>query len=309
MTSTVLELSNTIPMEPDLLNDTIQALLDKGGPDDDDFDAVMAFVNQIRPEEVADFQRAVKPILNPSTLIGFSFTKPFGYNGDFFIIEKIYQQYANPNPKYTNWDKFIHRLPVAIAVVNRKKLAIEILTELNKKADGDTKSVLILGSGPVTEVNEYLLQTPDNTLEFDMIDLDQRAIDYAKAKNRAFLHCMKFTNRNVIRFLPEKKYDLIWSAGLFDYFKDKHFVYLIKKFYAHVCPGGEMIIGNFGVQNPSRKIMEILADWYLYHRSEEELISFAKQAGVPASEIEIIKEPLGINLFLRTTRRVSEESA
>lgn len=296
-------------MEPDLLNDTIQALLDKGGPDEDDFDAVMAFVNQIRPEEVADFQKAVKPILNPSTLIGFSFTKPFGYNGDFFIIEKIYQQYANPNPRYTKWDQFIHRLPVAIAVVNRKKLAIEILTGLNKKADGDTRTVLILGSGPVTEVNEYLLQTPDNTLQFDMIDLDQRAIDYARAKNRDFLHCMKFTNRNVIRFLPEKNYDLIWSAGLFDYFKDKHFVYLIKKFYAHVSPGGEMIIGNFGVQNPSRKIMEILADWYLYHRSEEELISFAKQAGVPSSEIEIIKEPLGINLFLRTTRRASDETA
>lgn len=289
-------------MEQEYLVNTIQHLLDKGGPDHDDFDAVLSFVDQIRPEEVEAFQNAMKPILNPSTLIGFSFTKPFGYNGDFFIIEKIYQKYANPDPRYSKWDAFIHRLPVAIAVVNRKKLAIEMLTALNTSADGEKRSVLILGSGPVTEVNEYLLQTPGNTLVFDMVDLDQRAIDYAKVKNRNFLHFMRFINRNVIRFVPDNSYDLIWSAGLFDYFKDKHFVYLIKKFYEHINPGGEMIIGNFGVQNPSRKIMEILADWYLYHRSEEELVDFASQAGVPPSNIEIIKEPLGINLFLKTTK-------
>ncbi len=135
-----------------------------------------------------------------------------------------------------------------------------------------------------------------------MIDLDQRAIDYAKNKNKAFLDRMNFQKRNVIRFVPEKSYDLIWSAGLFDYFKDKHFVYLIKKFYQHVDPGGEMIIGNFGVQNPSRKIMEVLADWFLYHRSEGELVGFAQQAGIPSTNVEILKEPLGINLFLRTKK-------
>ena len=285
-----------------LLTDIIQSLFDKYGPDDDDFHAVLEFVDQIKPEEVEEFRKAMQPILNPSTLIGFSFTKPFGYNGDFFIIEKIYQKYASPDPRYTKWDAFIHRLPVAIAVVNRKKLAKEILTDLNNQANGESKSVLILGSGPVTEVNEYLIETPNNHLMFDMIDLDQRAIDYAKNKNKAFLHFMRFQNRNVIRFVPDKTYDLIWSAGLFDYFKDKHFVYLIKKFYQHVNPGGEMIIGNFGFQNPSRKIMEILADWFLYHRSEEELIGFAQQAGIPSENVKIVKEPLGINLFLRASK-------
>lgn len=289
-------------MEQGVFDITIKSLFDKNGPDDEDFESVLEFVNQLEPDEVEKFREAMKPILNPSTLIGFSFTKPFGYNGDFFIIEKIYQKYANPNPKYKKWDEFIHRLPVAIAVVNRKKLAKEILAELNKNANGESKSVLILGSGPVTEVNEYLIETPGNNLVFDMIDLDQRAIDYAKNKNKPFLKFMNFEKRNVIRYVPEKNYDLIWSAGLFDYFKDKHFVYLIKKFYQHINPEGEMIIGNFGVQNPSRKIMEILADWFLYHRSEEELIGFAQQAGIPPKNVEILKEPLGINLFLRTKK-------
>ncbi len=60
-----------------------------------------------------------------------------------------------------------------------------------------------------------------------------------------------------------------------------------------------MIIGNFNTNNPSRRIMEILGDWFLYHRSEEELKGFAMQAGIAKEKIEVIREPLGINLFLR----------
>jgi hypothetical protein len=48
--------------------------------------------------------------------------------------------------------------------------------------------------------------------------------------------------------------------------------------------------------------MEILGDWFLYHRSEEELVKFALQAGVPENKIEVISEPLGINLFLRVRK-------
>ncbi len=273
-------------------------LFDNNGPDLEDFDEVMALVDKLPASEVESFREAMQPILHPGTIIGFSYTKPFGYNGDFFIIEKIYQHYVNPDPNCRKWDEFFHRLPAAIAVVNRKKLAISMLKELNEGSGNHPKQVLILGSGPVTEVNEYLKETPGNSISFDLIDLDQRAIDYARQKNKEYLHCLNFYNKNVIRFNPDKKYDLIWSAGLFDYFKDKHFVYLLKRYYDLVVPGGQMVIGNFSTENPSRKIMEVLGDWFLYHRSEEGLKEFALRAGIDPEHTEVISEPLGINLFL-----------
>lgn len=282
--------------------DLIDTLFEKNGPDPEEYKAILHWVDQIRPENIDDFRQAMKPILNPGTIIGFSFTKPFGYNGDFFIIEKIYQHYVSPDPKYKKWDEFFHTLEAAIAVVNRKALAIKILTELNGNANGDTRDVLILGSGPVTEVYEYFQASPQNYLTFELLDLDKRAIAYAKNKHKPNLHCMNFHNQNVIRYTPEKKYDLIWSAGLFDYFKDKHFVFMIKKYYQFIKDGGEMIIGNFNVNNPSRKIMEVLGDWFLFHRSKDELIRFALQAGIPEQNVEVISEPLGINLFLKVKK-------
>ena len=293
---------NTLKFKEEV-HQTIDVLLPEifinNGPDKQDYQLIFSIIEQISVDEIESFRAAMQPILNPGTIIGFSFTKPFGYNGDFFIIEKIYQNYVSPDPRYKKWDEFFHTFPAAIAVVNRKKLAKDILYQLHADTNNIQGNVLILGSGPVTEVYEFLTENPESRLDFDLIDLDKRAIDYAKAKNRKFLHRMDFFNCNIIRFTPDKTYDLIWSAGLFDYFKDKHFVYLLKKYYEYLNPGGEMIIGNFASGNPSRKIMEILGDWFLVHRSPDELKNFALQAGIPPSKIEVASEPLGINLFLR----------
>lgn len=280
----------------------ISDVLARNGPEPDEYIRFLLMVEQLKADDVEPFRSLMQPILTPSTIIGFSFTKPFGYNGDFFIIEKMYQNYVNPDPRFEKWDKFFHLLPAARAVVNRKELAIDQFIALNELHNGE-KDVLILGSGPANEVHEYLTISPGNQITFDLIDLDERAIAYAGNKNRDYLSRISFHHKNAIRFVPPKQYDLIWSAGLFDYFKDKHFIYMIRKYYAALKPGGKMIIGNFNVNNPSRKIMEVLGDWFLYHRSEEELREFSIRSDIPEDEIQIMAEPLFINLFLTITKK------
>ncbi len=162
--------------------------------------------------------------------------------------------------------------------------------------------VLILGSGPATDVYEYLSDHPDSGLHFDLIDLDQRAIDYAKEKNAKFLDRLNFIRMNVLRFKTHKFYDLVWSAGLFDYFKEKHFIYLLRKYNEFVAEGGEMIIGNFSDENPSTGGMHAILEWYLNQRSPEELVYYAVEAGAKRENVYVDKEPLGVNLFLRVKK-------
>lgn len=280
----------------------IRKFFDKNGIDEDEYIEFYGLIDQIKAEDIQYVRSLVSSILNPNSLIGFAHTKPFGYSGDFFIIEKIYQCYLSSDKKYRKWDLFFQNTPAVIAVRNRKLLAIKIFEELYNKSFGVKQKVLILGSGPVSETFDFLEQNPDSQIEFEMLDMDKRAIAYAKNKNRNFLDKMTFINQNVIRYTPEKKYDLIWSAGLFDYFKGKHFVFLVKKYYENLKDGGEMIIGNFNIENPSRRCMEIVCDWFLYHRSADELKQYAIQAGIEESKIDVIQEPLGINLFLRVRK-------
>ena len=68
----------------------IDYLIGKGGPEPQDYCEFTAIVNNLDSAEIDDFRERIKTILNDNTLIGHGFVKPFGYPGDFTLIDKIY---------------------------------------------------------------------------------------------------------------------------------------------------------------------------------------------------------------------------
>ncbi|MEN8229670.1 MAG: class I SAM-dependent methyltransferase [Bacteroidota bacterium] len=276
----------------------LNRLVEKGGPEPHEYKEFSAIVNNLEDEELELFRAVIRESLNENTLIGHGYVKPFGYPGDFSLIHNIYQEYVNPDQKYRNWDRFFQDQAGAHAVRNRKNYFLKRCAEIEKR-DHQTKRVLILGSGPATDVNEYLKNNPDSTISFDLVDFDQNAIDFAMSQNAQFKDSIDYFKINVLRFKPFHWYDLIWSAGLFDYFKDKHFVYMIHKYYKYLNEGGEFIIGNFSNSNPTRRLMEVLSDWYLNHRSKYDLVRMALEAKANVEHVEVEMEELGVNLFLR----------
>ncbi len=282
--------------------DFLRELVVKGGPDVEDYDRLIDLVNSLDEDQYPAFRELIAPALTENSLQGWTYNKPFGYAGDFMIIEKIYRQHVSPNFLFRNWDRFYHIQHAARAVRNRKEFFKELCARLEARDDSE-KSVLILGSGPATDVFEYIQSRPDTQIRFELIDWDQNAIDYATEKNAAYLDRITFHKMNVLRFRSHKLYDMIWSAGLFDYFKEKHFVYLVQKFEPMLAPNGEMVIGNFNKKNPTRRLMEAMGEWYLNHRSEFDLMKHSIDAGVEEERIMVDREPLGINLFLRIKGR------
>ena len=278
--------------------DFLISLVAKGGPEPEEYKEFTAIVNNLEDEELSMFREIIRDSLNENTLIGHGFVKPFGYPGDYSLIHNIYRQYVNPDKKYSNWDRFFQDQAGAHAVRNRKDYFHSRCAELDRKGT-EEKRILILGSGPATDVYEYLRANPESRIRFDLVDFDQNAIDFARAQNREFNGRIEYFKINVLRFKPYQWYDLIWSAGLFDYFKDKHFVYMISKYYKYLNEGGEFIIGNFSNSNPTRRLMEVLSDWYLVHRSKYDLVRMALEANAREEQVEVDMEELGVNLFLR----------
>lgn len=278
--------------------DYLKALLSKGGPGEEETPVFTDIVNNISEKEIDQFRDIIRPSLNENTLIGHAYLKPFGYPGDFKVIHNIYKKHVNPNPQFSNWDRFFQSQAGAMAVRNRKKYFIEKCQQLEKLSK-DPCRVLILGSGPATDVNEYLVAHPQTKIIFDLIDFDQNAINFARQQNESFNGSVEYFRINVLRYKPFKMYDLIWSAGLFDYFKDKHFVYMIRKYANYIAENGEFIIGNFSTNNPTKRLMEVLSDWYLNHRSSYDLVKLAIEADIAEERISIDKEQLGVNLFLK----------
>lgn len=279
----------------------LEYLVKKGGPDLPDYERFTSIVNNLVPEEVDNFREIIRPALNANTLIGHGFVKPFGYPGDFNLIDKIYRFDINEDANYKNWDLFFQNQPGANAVRNRKDFFIEYCKNLAEKKEN--AKVLILGSGPATDVYEFMSSfSGGNNINIDLIDFDQAAIDFSMAKNKQFEGQITYNKINALRYNSYKLYDLIWSAGLFDYFKDKHFTFLIRKYINCLAEDGEMVISNFSTRNPTKRLMEVLSDWYLNLRTESDLYRIALDANVDKELVIVDKEPLGINLFLKVRK-------
>lgn len=287
--------------EPEV-DDFLSDLIKKGGPEPQDYEKFTSLVNNLEPEEIDIFRQELKTILNENTLIGHGFVKPYGYPGDFTLIDKIYQFDINQEYQYKNWDLFFQNQPGANAVRNRKDFFIKYCNNLS--AAKKNAKVLILGSGPASDVHEFLSNNSGgNGITFDLIDFDQSAINFSMKKNEKFEGQISYNKINALRFNSYKLYDLIWSAGLFDYFKDKHFTFLIRKYVNCLNDDGEMVISNFSTRNPTKRLMEVLSDWYLNLRTESDLYRIASDANINKELVSVDKEPLGINLFLKIRKK------
>ncbi len=275
--------------------DFVRHIVAKGGPVGKEITQLQQAINAIRSEEdILELSIILQGQLTLDTMMGHTYLKPYGYAGDFEIIEKIYAQKRHANPVIDAWDQFYDRMDACEAVRNRKKYFKQVMV---KAFASNAKNVLILGSGPCMDLFEYLTENPGNTLQFTCVDIDATAIKYASEKNAAFMNHITFVNRNIFRFTSADSYDLVWSAGLFDYLTDDQFVFILKKMRSFLRQEGKMIIGNFSENNPSQYIMELIGDWYLNHRSPELLTTLGVAAGFEWENIDVEQEELGINLF------------
>ena len=283
----------------------IDAIVDNNGPDECEYDklnSMMLEIGQLRDngylkdKDIVEFQKRFgESMTTTKTLQGHGCLQPYGYAGDFEMIDKIYTRKVADDNKLKKWDYFFHAQAACNAVRNRKDYFKQLI-----KSKANDIEILNLGSGPCRDIMEYMEENPNSEIKVDCIEIDERAIEYGRKiiKNDTITQKnINFINKNVFRFLTDKEYDLIWSAGLFDYFTDKVFIRILQRFLNNIKTGGELVIGNFHPKNPSKPYMEF-GSWFLNHRTEEELISLANACGIDNSYIEIKKESEGVNLFL-----------
>ena len=267
--------------------------------------------------------------------------KPNGYPGDAQMMSYIYN---NTFEGDTPFGMFLHKHALSTkacqSVRNRK---LYLTDQILKNKSGN---ILSLAAGPAQEIREVLANSRNNHFRFLALDHDMETLrkfsisknedrfqyvlanafniisgDYRTAtpKDYMFQFCYPrkdfkgfrklFCNlKYTMGFLKPEEYDLVYSAGLFDYIKtyplddSKGAVALTKNLFGRVKPGGSLIVGNFNYKNPRdlRFVMEYIYDWQLIYRDEQDMFDFART--IPDSEIEdiqLIEEATGINYFLK----------
>ncbi|NOX32451.1 MAG: methyltransferase domain-containing protein [Deltaproteobacteria bacterium] len=285
----------------------IKELVAKGGPDSSEYqeftDWVKTVSNELKngilgKEDLQLLRNEMGEALSILTLQGFVFNKPHGYPGDYEIIEKIYLEHTSNDPELRKWDLYFQLQKAPIAVKNRKKYFLDLLNSLESLNQTNSKRVLNVASGPARDLFDFFSLKNDRTMFFDNVEFDPLAISYAKNLCKDFLKNIEFLHTNAFDFTTDKRYRLIWSAGLFDYLNDKKFIFLLNHLIPLLENDGELVVGNFSSSNPTQAYMEVIGDWQLKHRTPDQLVSLAKACKFKDTDIRIGREPEGVNLFL-----------
>lgn len=251
---------------------------------------------------ILSFRQKAPSFSTTQTMHGFVCVRPHGYAGDFEIIDRIYQHHISEDAAHAAWDHFFHAGDAAMAVRARKAYCVQLFNRLADRAGGEAE-ILNVASGPCRDVLEFKSQgaAPAELVRVHCVDMDENALSYSAGLLEAYRDSVTFARRNVLRARFEARYDLVWSAGLFDYFDDRVFISVLTRLYEAVRPGGELVVGNFSPRLTSRSYMEF-GDWRLNYRDEALLRHLAEDAGMPAAAIDVDSEATGVNLFLRVRK-------
>lgn len=168
--------------------------------------------------------------------------KPLGYQGDFLLLDWIYTQKATAEGIGRQWDLLFHEYPGACAVRNRAEKFSSVYHNLMRWKESPM-SVLSLGCGSCRDVLEAFHsngKTGNGRLDLKLetlycVDHEPKALEYAKnlfAENGGKHLAVTWDTTSAFRLNPQRKFDLIWSAGLFDYLNDRLARILIKKMWS-----------------------------------------------------------------------------
>ena len=243
--------------------------------------------------------------------------KPLGYAGDYEMMNMLYRDPAEGETLLGQaLNHCFTREPAAEANKNRITFLGTLIRQvIAAHPELDRIRIASLGCGPAREVQMLLQDSPElgARLEIALIDQEERAIAHCErtlapivAQTRARIHFIRESLRQLLTrdSLADKlgRSELIYSAGLFDYLDDRMFARILGVLYDGLSADGRIAIGNVASHNPSRWVMEYFAEWFLIHRSKEDLERLASSLLPAPRRVAVEAEPSGVNLFLLVER-------
>lgn len=222
------------------------------------------------------------------------YRKPLGYPGDYIMMNYIYEYNGDNNYLGdSTYKKLINNytcnIPISCSNIKRKEFLKEKVMEALKRKN--KANILSVACGPARELIELLKKGKiTKPLQFICLDFEKKALEYVSSqidkideKNKRFLSieyiCRDITSIIRDRTLKEKlqDQDLIYAFGIFDYLSERMASRLTKELYQLLDKGGKLIICNASLEYSShRAYYELLGEWNMVHRTEDEMLSWTK---------------------------------
>lgn len=255
------------------------------------------------------FIKRIREIFLMGAYNQWSLRKPFGYAGDFKIIDDIYQNNPSSSGFARLFDNYFMMSAISVAVRNRKEDFKKLIADFLDENQDRALRIMNLGSGCCREIGELFSsgKIANKNIIFDCYDNESEAIDYAKRLlsgipniNFQRTNALKIAVTQKIDLLIRHKYDLIYSTGLFDYLNYKISTRIIANLKKLLNLEGILAVSNVRdkYSNPSVLYMQWVGDWNLTYRDDDEFRRIFIEAGFNDNELITLYEQQGIMQYI-----------
>jgi extracellular factor (EF) 3-hydroxypalmitic acid methyl ester biosynthesis protein len=275
----------------------------------------------LRPVHQNFSKRQLHPLLMCSPFAYRTYHKPLGYAGDYEMVNMIMRDPGEGSSLFAKvvnlW--FLNQWP-AKAHRNRVQYLKDLLVQesLRGARRGRPIRVLNLGCGPAREIQAFLAETPlSDQADFTLLDFNEETIQHTgrvlgeikgrfgrrtpiQMQKKSVQHVLKEGAKPQIN-APDKKFDLIYCAGLFDYLPDRTCRHLMNIFYDWLAPEGMLAATNVDDCKPFRHMLEFVLDWHLIYRSEKQGLALAPDR-VAREDVTLRRDPTAVNLFIEVRK-------
>lgn len=221
-----------------------------------------------------------------------AYNKPRGYAGDAVMMDYVYAGVAAEGT--TDLGKAVFagttRGSMGLSVLFRRQLLTACINEVASSRT-DFK-ILSVASGHCREIEGSLLGNPLLAKAGRLVAFDQDEESCNTIKRDYADYPVDVVCASVRKLLAGGdaslgKFDLIYSAGLFDYLTDPVAEKLLAAMAAMLKPGGKLLVGNFAPSSCGRGYMELFLDWKLIYRDAAQLCKlFGSHANKTASFLD-----------------------
>lgn len=230
------------------------------------------------------------PLLHQDLFTHRAFTKPRGYPGDAVMLDYVYAG-DDPgwpdDPSFTGVGRAVNRQlnlhPTVRAVRDRKRFVTRIIDQLGLTQPGAT--VFSVAAGHAREAGDSAALREGRlgrmlALDHDPVSLQVVQRDLGPLGAETVCASVMDLVRGG---LDVGRFDLIYSMGLYDYLRAGIAERLTRSLFDRLKPGGKLLIANFQPEAEGAGYMEAFMDWWLIHRTADELMDLSRD--LPADQV------------------------
>jgi len=236
-----------------------------------------------------------------------AFEKPRGYAGDAVMLDLAYR-HRPYSVTLTRLGAALHvwtdHRPAARSLVERRTiLAAEIDAVAARR---HAPRVLSIACGHLREAQ--LSDAVQSRAISELVALDQDAESLAVVDREQGELNVRVERASVRRFVKSGtelgEFDLVYTAGLFDYLNEQDAMGVTEAMFRALRPGGRLLVANFAPELRDIGLFEAIMDWRLIYRDDAAVLRLAD--GIPCEEIEarsITRDTLGNVVYMTVDRK------